>query len=108
MPISQPTFKPSDVTVTLANNPLITNLSIPIINTEVSHALQNGLRKLMVKSRSHAILKLSFFSGESATKYITLKPANVLVVDEIDFLSKSIYVQSDTVTTLEILELYTT
>lgn len=90
-----------------ASAPTITNLSIPSTATEVSHALQNGLKKIIIRSRVIATVQIAFTSTESGTKYITLSPGTVLCLDGIDFDSKTLYAQSDTITTLEILELHT-
>ena len=108
-PISQPTFKTDQINVDIVNaeTPLITNLSIGSTSTEFSHALQAGLKQIVVRSRVLATLQLAFVATESGTKYITLKPGTVLELNDLDFSSKTLYVQSDTITTVEILELYT-
>lgn len=109
MPISSPTFKPSNVSVDIINaeNPLITNLSISSIDTEFSHALQSGIKGLIIRNRNKVDTKIAFASGESATNYITLRGGSVLSLMDLDFTSKTIYVQSGTISILEILELYT-
>lgn len=109
MTISQPTFKPTQVSVDIINseNALITNLSLSTINTEFSHALQAGLKGLIIRNRDRADTKITFTSGESGTKYLTLKGGSVLSLNDLDFSSKTIYAQSDTISVLEIMELYT-
>ena len=72
MPISTPTFKPGDVSVTGATNVEITNLSLPTANTEVSHSLQSGLKELRIRARGIAKLQYAFVSTESGTKYWTI------------------------------------
>ena len=105
MAISSPVFKP--IIGTGAVSEKLTNLSLPTINTEVPHALQSDLRALLVRSRTLADIKFAFTVAESGTNYVTIKSGAVLFLNDIQFTSKTIYFQSDTVTTLEVLELYT-
>lgn len=109
MPISSPVFKPSNVSVDIINatNARTTNLALPAINTEVSHALIDNLKQIIIRNRLLVDLKFSFTSGESGTEYTTLKGGAVLTLSDLDFNSKTIYIQSGTITTIEILELYT-
>lgn len=109
MVIASPTFKADNISVDIINaeNVLITNLSIPSTGTEYSHALQSGLKQITVRSRVLATVQIAFVSTESGTKYLTLKPGTVLHLSDIDFTSQTIYLQSDTITTMEIMELYT-
>lgn len=105
MAINQPTYKP--IIGVGATSEKITNLSLPTINTEVGHSLQDGLKGLVVRSRVPSVLKFSFTSSESGTKYVTINKGAVLFLEGIEFSSKTIFLQSDKVTTVEILELYT-
>ncbi len=89
-----------------ATTPVITNLNIPVINTEVSHVLQDNLNELVIRSRDIAKVQISFVSTESGTKFVTINPGAVLCLNGLDFDTKTLYVQSDTVTTLEILEIH--
>jgi len=86
----------------------ITNLSIPIANTEISHVLQLNLKQLIVKARTNgAKLKVSFVVGESGTKYVTIYPGCVLTLTDLGFSASTLYIQSSKVSTVvEILELY--
>ena len=103
--------QPIDVnaTVTLggAESPLITNLSLPTINTEVSHALQSGLSEVIIRNRSSDVLKMSFVSTQSGTIYLTIEAHCVLVLEGLKFTGKTIYIQSPAISTVEILELFT-
>jgi len=105
MPVSSPVFKP--VISTGATSKLITNLSLPTINTEVSHSLQDGLRAIMIRSRVLAKIQVGFVATESGTNYVTVNAGTVFYLNEIEFESSTIFLQSDTITTVEILELYT-
>lgn len=51
-PIAQPTFKPASITINGATTPLITNLSLPVQNTEYSHSLSTYLRQFSIESRN--------------------------------------------------------
>ena len=108
MAISAPVFKPADTTVTISNadKVLITNLSLPIINTEVGHSLQTGLKSLIIKNRMKAKTNIAFILTESSTNYLTLEGGAVLSLQEIDFTGKTIYLQSTAISTIEIVELY--
>jgi len=92
--------------------PIITNLSLPLINTEVSHTLQDGIAQFMIRNRDKVSTKVAFTSGESGTKYITLEAGAVLTLPDVNFTYgvtsfKTIYLQSGIVSTIEILELFT-
>lgn len=90
------------------NTPLITNLAVTPANTEVSHSLQNGLKLLTLRNRSKKQTKVAFAVTESGTNYVTLEAGASWTISPIDFTSKALYVQSPAVSTLEILEVYTT
>ena len=105
MPISSPTYKP--VIGVGATSEKITNLSLPVADTEVSHTLQDSLKGLLVRARTPAVLKFAFTATESGSKYVTINKGAVLFLTEIEFSTKTIYLQSPTITTVEILELYT-
>ena len=106
MGISGTTFKPQ-VSVG-AKNSKITNLALPTPNTEVSHVLQNGLRSVIIKSRvSNVKLQLAFTATESSTKYVTIKKNNTFALDLLEWQSQTLYIQAESATTVEILELYT-
>lgn len=85
----------------------ITNLSLANSGTEYSHSLTANLKQLIIRSRGIAKLQISFTNGESGTKYITIPKGSNLSLIDLDFISKTLYLQSDTnSTTVEILELY--
>ena len=109
MPIGLPAYKPASGTTTIErpDTPTITNLVVPTAGVEVSHVLQNNLFQVIIRSRVTASLQVSFVLGESGTKFITVPRGAVLTLNEINFNSRTLYIQSDTVTTVEILELHT-
>ena len=100
------TSKLSQVDISYATNKKISNLTISSPATETSFPLTDGLKALTIRSRDIAKLQLSFTSGESGTKYITISKGSVFHQDYIDFSSTTIYLQADKATTVEILELY--
>jgi hypothetical protein len=99
-------FKPGQFSPVLPGNVKITHVSMGSINTEVSHALQDNLRQLMISNYNNDIVKLAYVSGESGTKYITIPPFSAYTVQEVDFSSKSIFVQSPKISTIEVQEIY--
>jgi hypothetical protein len=90
-----------------ARNIEITNLSVPLASTEVSHVLQSNVKRIVLRARNLAKLQVAFVATESGTKYITVPKGVTLDLDGIDLSSSTIYVQSDKAsTTVEILETY--
>lgn len=89
-----------------ATSEKITNLALTSANTEFSLALQANLKQLIIRNRSMAVTKFAFTATESGTKFITISRGAVATIDKIDFTSKTLYVQANIISTLEILELY--
>ena len=105
MPISTPTFKPGNITLSGAQNVNIRNLSVTA-SVEVSQALTNNLKGVIIRARGIANLQVAFVSTESQTLYFTIPKRAALELQNIDFVSKTLYVTSDSNTTVEILETY--
>lgn len=106
MPITQPTFKPSEISVNGSTNAIITNLSMPSANTEYSHALQANVKQLWLRARGNSVLKLAFTSGESGTKFFTVSRGAVLFLDQLSFTGVTLYLQASLAAdTIEIMEL---
>lgn len=101
-------FKPKDLSVTIsaATDSKITNYVVPLSNTEYSHALVNGLKQLLIRSREKCTVHFAFVSGESLTKYMTILPGVALNVSDLDFTGKVLYFNCSVPCTLEILEFY--
>ena len=94
-------------TLMVSTEGLITNLSIPNKNVEVSHALQDGVKQIIISSRNRCTLRFALNSGETLTNYKTLYFGTVFCISDIKFVGKSIYLQSDAdSTTVEIVEFY--
>lgn len=52
--------------------PIIYNLELTNLNTEYSQVLPVGTRKVLIRGRNGAAIKLAYVSGQSATNYITI------------------------------------
>lgn len=102
MAITQPTFRP--IVRSGASSLEITNLSVG--TSEVSHALQVGLRTLLIRSRTKAELYIAFVSGESSTKYLTIPKGTTLTLTDLEFDSKTLYIRADQSNDVEIVETY--
>lgn len=110
MPVTQQGFVPLtsvSVTISASQNIKITNLSMPLANTEYSLLLTNNLKQLIIVSRSMARLQIAFTSTESGTKFITIPKGTSLSLFDLDLTGKTLYIQGDVPTsTVEIMELY--
>lgn len=111
MPNIQPTFRLDTTGISFnlerPTNTKITNLTLTLANTEYSHVLQNKLRQLIIRSREDARLQIAFVSGESSTKFFTVRGGNALILADVDFNGETLYLQANkTNSTVEILELY--
>lgn len=108
-PNAQQGFIPSSVSVTVAasQNAKVTNVTLTLQNTEYSHPLTSNLKQCIIKARGFAKLQISFTSGDSGTKFLTIPNGTSLSLNDLDFTSKTLYLQSDTSSVVvEILELY--
>jgi|PlaIllAssembly_1097288.scaffolds.fasta_scaffold1221359_2 hypothetical protein len=104
-----PSFSPQDITVDIANstNCKITNLSIPLKNTEHSVVLSSNLKQLRIRCREYAILKYSFVSGDSGLKYWSIPKGCTENLIDLDFNGVVLYIQSShDAITVEVMELY--
>lgn len=73
----------------------IYNLTLTSANTEYSQALPNNARKVMIKCRTSAAMKLSYTSGESGSNYLTI-PADQTYWDDHINTVQTVYLQSTT------------
>ena len=80
-----------------AHRPTIYNLTLTTANTEYSQELPKRTVKIQVQSRNDNDMKISFVSGESGSKYFTIKGGQVYFDSEIfrPDGSYTLYVQSD-------------
>lgn len=86
-------------------NPTIYNKAVATANTEVSQVLSSNVKRFLVRCRESATLKLAYNSGESGTKFITLKPHTVYNEEGLNATSLTLFLQSDVAgVTVEIVE----
>lgn len=83
------TFTPSLAT------PTIDNVTVTSPDTEQSYAFPAGTKAFLLQLRGNGTLKLSLTSGDSGTRYWTLRPGAFLANDDIAA-SPTIYFQSPT------------
>lgn len=76
-----------------ATTPTIYNLSMPVANTEYSQVLADGTKKITVRARTKAEIKIYFSSGSS--EWITLKGGAVFSEENLDLSGVTIYLQSN-------------
>lgn len=74
--------------------PDIINLSMPISGTEYTASLPANTARFFLRSRTDSILQLSYTSGETGTKYLTIYPGETYVEERIDKVSLDLYLQS--------------
>ena len=78
-----------------------------VSGTEYSHLLQSNVKQLIIRSRDFAQLQVAFVATESGTKFMTVPKGNSLFLNDIEFSSTTIYIQSTSNNDVaEILELY--
>lgn len=79
---------PIDVSITSFPNtvstPTITNISIPLANTEQSFTFPIGTKRFAVKIRASAKLKIAYISGASGTNYIFIPIGCEYTEDNLD------------------------
>jgi len=98
----------STVTISAATNYKVTNVSIAIgdINSEQSLALQSGVKKITIANRDNGKIQYTFVSGQSGTDFKTIPVKNHREISDINFTGKTLYFQTDKVSTIEIEEFY--
>jgi len=74
-------------------NPTIYNKTVASKDVEESQALGDGVKKIMIKCRGNANIKLSYTQNDSDTKYITIPRGVVYTEDGLDF-SGTIFFQT--------------
>lgn len=90
----------------LAEDVKITNLDILTINTEYSHSLTSDLKQLIIRNRIGATIQYSFVSGESSTNYSSIPSGCTLTLKDLKFSGKTVYIQSNKLSVVEIIELF--
>lgn len=90
--------------ITPSTTPTITNFSVALANTEVSHALQTNLKRLLVRSRDLYKIQFAFTATESSTKFITIPAGSSYTETDLNLSGKTLYFQLSTAGIVEILE----
>jgi len=99
--VENTTDNPIPVTVDPAQNPVIYNISATA-NTATSQALTDGTKKILIKPRELATIKLSY--DNSFTTFITIPVGNAYEINGIVSSSLTLYLESDTTTVIEVEE----
>jgi hypothetical protein len=92
-----------NVNIAVAGVPAITNVSIPLANTEYTIAFPANVRSFYIKLRKGAA-KFAFTSGQSGSNYLSIYKGSNFALDNIKSNGLSLYIQSNTASdTLEVL-----
>lgn len=79
------------------STPTVSNVAVPLANTEVSFTFPTGTKRFDLKTRNTATLKISYSAGQSGTTYLTLHAGSMYSETGINpAVSLSIYFQSAT------------
>lgn len=87
--------------------PRITNLVLSVTpGTPASHAFVSNLKQVMVRPRqTNAKLQFAFVTGESGTKFVTIRRGTGWFENQLNLSSTTLFIQSDKASTIvEILE----
>lgn len=79
-----------------STTPLIDNVTVALANTEQSYMLPVATKRLAVKCRTPASLKIAFIAGQSGTTYVTLPPSAEYTETELSTTALTLYYQSPT------------
>lgn len=83
------------------------NVSLPSKLIEYEYALQDGVRQIIISSRTPAIVKIATVLGETSTNYKTLWRGCSMEIADVKFTGKKLYFKSDKDSTvMEIVELF--
>ncbi len=88
-----------------SSSPNVINKTSGLVDTEFTQLLTDGTKKLLVKVRGLATLRIAFSVGETATKYVTIRPGTVYAEEGLDLSAFTLYMRLDKATqVVEILE----
>jgi len=85
------TARPSAVVET-PTNPTVTNLTVPLANTEVSVALV-AVKKLSIRCRGTSVIQYAYILGDSGVLYLTIPRGKSEEIDGINF-TGTLYLQT--------------
>ena len=81
----------------------IFNVTVVTSGTEVSQALPANTKKFILRSRNRSEVQLSYTSGESGTKYLTIRPGATFEDSNL-YVAQTLYFQtSKSAETIEII-----
>ncbi len=93
-----------NVSVNPSSTPTIYNLSAPTSGVEVSQALTDNTKQLLVRVRG-ASMQIAFVSGQSGTNFITIPAGASLFLKDLKTNSLTLYLQTNkNGQTIEIME----
>ena len=81
----------------------ITNFVVASASTEEEHQLTANTRRLLMRSRNGSEMRVAFVSGDTSTKYLTVKRGTVYSEDGLDFSGK-VFFQTTLTDVVEIIE----
>lgn len=89
----------------ISANITINNENIASANTEQSLTLESNVTQLLIRNRDlTAETKISFVSGESGTKYISIRKGSVLNLNGFKLANAILYFQSNKTSVIEIIQ----
>lgn len=74
---------------------IVNKISPVTTDTEFSQTITEGTQQLLIRCRGSATIKFTFVSGESGTKYITIRRGTVYSAANLNLLGKTLYMQVD-------------
>ena len=78
-----------------ATEPEIFNILVPLKDVETAQALSTNTRKFLIRVRTaDSMLKLAFETGESATKFITVRYGSYYCEFGLNLVNKTLYFQT--------------
>lgn len=93
-------------TIEPGSNPVIYNVSCVLANTEYSQALSALCKKVLIRVRGNAVMRLAFSLGDTSTNYISV-PMGCSYTEEAIIFNGVVYFQTNKPSqTIEILEWY--
>ena len=88
----------------IGSDPTVANLNTPIANTEYSFVFPTETKKIRIKARNNSLLKYTTIMGQSGTTFISVKPGNVEVIENININTPlTLYFQSTAPEVIEFL-----
>lgn len=85
--------------------PIITNITIGVVNTQFSHSFNANTKRYVFRARNGGKVNFSFISGNTGSEYITLRGGAIYTEDDMkNNGALTIYFQVNKADIIEILE----